>query len=253
MKNLALAVALLTAGASGAMANNHFDRPIDSSVAQIEVAPRPSHGPAARQVADAQPVLGPSAVPIGWVGFCQERPGDCRAQGPANAVVELTAAREAELNRVNLQINHTLRPVADMVHYGVAQRWTIPTDGAGSCHHYMLLKRQALMRRGWPQSALLVTVVLDHQGQGHAILTVHTTRGDLILDNLTDQILPWDATGYQYLMRQSASSPNAFDSVGNSTFGSGAPAVTSSMPLFGTSVAVSLPMTYHHTWNPWNS
>jgi predicted transglutaminase-like cysteine proteinase len=213
---------------------------------------RPTARVITASVADAQPVLGPSAVPIGWVGFCEERPGDCRAQGPANAVVELTPAREAELNRVNLQINHTLRPVADMVHYGVAQRWTIPTDGAGSCHHYMLLKRQALMRRGWPQSALLVTVVLDHEGQGHAILTVHTTRGDVILDNLTDQILPWDATGYQYLMRQSTSSPNAFDAVGNSTMHSTATTITSSAPLFSPSVAMSRPMTFHHNWNPWN-
>jgi predicted transglutaminase-like cysteine proteinase len=158
----------------------------------------------------AQPVLGPSPVPIGWLQFCGERPLDCRSSGPAEAVVRLTAARAAELRQVNLSVNRALRPVPDMEHYGVPQRWTIPSDGMGSCHHYMLTKRQALMALGWPQSALLVTVVRDRRGQGHAILTVRTDKGDVVLDNLTDRILAWSATGHQYLMRQSGSSPNRF-------------------------------------------
>ena len=104
----------------------------------------------------AQPVFGPSDVPVGWVQFCQERPGDCSAEGPSNEVVTLTPQRAAELASVNQRVNRTLKPVPDIEHYGVAQRWTIPTDGMGSCHHYMLMKRQALQQLGWPQSALLV-------------------------------------------------------------------------------------------------
>src|SRR5690349_16014215 len=82
----------------------------------------------------AQPVLGSSPVPIGWVQFCSERPSDCAGSGPANAVVTLTPEKEAQLGSVNLRINETLKPVAGMQHYGVVQRWTIPTDGMGSCH-----------------------------------------------------------------------------------------------------------------------
>jgi predicted transglutaminase-like cysteine proteinase len=55
----------------------------------------------------------------------------------------------------------------------------------------MLMKRQALARLGWPPSALLVTVVRDRRGQGHAILTVRTDQGDLILDNLNSNVVSW--------------------------------------------------------------
>ena len=178
--------------------------------APVRSARRRHHGPG------AQPVFGRSDIPIGWMQFCRERPGDCVGSGPSDAVIELTPQREAQLRAVNLQVNRALKPVADIVHYGVVQRWTIPTDGMGSCHHYMLMKRQALQRLGFPQSALLVTVVRTRTGEGHAVLTVRTSRGDLILDNLTDRIAGWNQTGYRYLMRQSAFSPNSFVSLGGS-------------------------------------
>lgn len=198
----------------------------------------------------AQPVLGQSDVPIGWVQFCQERPGDCGPSGSSNAVVELTAAREAELRSVNLSINHALKPVPDIEHYGVVQRWTIPTDGMGSCHHYMLMKRRELEARGWPRSALLVTVVRTQAGIGHAILTARTSKGDLILDNLTDRIVGWNQTGYHYLMRQSGASPNTFLSLGGARsypVATAARAAAPSLPAqWWQSTGRSRPI-----WHPW--
>ena len=49
---------------------------------------------------------------------------------------------------------------------------------------------------------LLITVVRKPNGEGHAVLTVRTDKGDFILDNLTDTVKPWEATGYRYLKRQ---------------------------------------------------
>ena len=43
-----------------------------------------------------------------------------------------------------------------------------------------------------------MTIVRDLDGEGHAVLTVKTDRGDFVLDNLTDEIRPWNATGYIY-------------------------------------------------------
>ena len=40
------------------------------------------------------------------------------------------------------------------------------------------------------------------------MLTVRTSKGDFILDNLTDRIKLWSDTGYQYIERQSQSDPN---------------------------------------------
>jgi predicted transglutaminase-like cysteine proteinase len=71
----------------------------------------------------------------------------------------------------------------------------------------VLLKRRRLMQLGWPASALLVTVVRDEHGEGHAVLTVRTQQGDYILDNKTNGIKLWHQVGYQFIMRQSYLNP----------------------------------------------
>jgi predicted transglutaminase-like cysteine proteinase len=47
------------------------------------------------------------------------------------------------------------------------------------------------------------------------VLTVRTNRGELILDNQVDPILPWAETGYHYTKRQSQSDPNVWVSLGD--------------------------------------
>jgi predicted transglutaminase-like cysteine proteinase len=220
---------------------------------RLEDAPvsrRPVAKGARVRVIGAQPVIGRSDVPIGWVQFCQERPGDCTASGPSDAVVEMTPERERQLASVNLGINRALKPVSDMEHYGVVQRWTIPTDGMASCHSYMLTKRQALERLGWPRSALLVTVVRTRTGEGHAVLTARTSRGDLILDNLTSRIVGWNQTGYRYLMRQSGSSPNMFVSLAGPRSSDIAIAARSSARTLPAAWWQSAP-SRSEAWHPW--
>ena len=77
--------------------------------------------------------------------------------------------------------------MTDMEHWGVSERWNYPDDGYGDCEDYVLLKRRMLMQAGWPRQALLVTVVRDKQGDGHAVLTVKTDKGEFILDNQTEE------------------------------------------------------------------
>ena len=60
------------------------------------------------------------------------------------------------------------------------------------------------MERGWPASSLLITVVTQANGDGHAVLTVRTDRAEYVLDNLNNKILPWSQTPYRFLKRQSA-------------------------------------------------
>ncbi len=66
------------------------------------------------------------------------------------------------------------------------------------------------MQAGWPREALLITVVRDKKGDGHAVLTVKTDHGEFILDNQEPQILPWNKTGYRFVKRQSQSDPNVW-------------------------------------------
>ena len=110
--------------------------------------------------------------PIGWVEFCAENPGDCRggATQPRDIVMSQTAWRD--LLRVNKWVNETVKPITDMDHWGVVEKWSLPTDGYGDCEDYVLLKRKMLIDAGWPREALLITVVRDKKGEGHAVLTV---------------------------------------------------------------------------------
>jgi predicted transglutaminase-like cysteine proteinase len=44
-------------------------------------------------------------------------------------------------------------------------------------------------------------------GVGHLVLLAATTKGDLVLDNLTDAIRPWQSADYHWLKIQSARDP----------------------------------------------
>jgi predicted transglutaminase-like cysteine proteinase len=71
-----------------------------------------------------------------------------------------------------------------------------------------------LMQAGWPRQALLITVVRDKRGDGHAVLTVKTDKGELILDNQNEDILLWSETGYRFVKRQSQGDPNVWLALG---------------------------------------
>ena len=105
--------------------------------------------------------------------------------------------------------------MTDMDHWGVVERWNYPDDGYGDCEDYALEKRKLLMQAGLPREALLMTVVRDHNGNGHAVLTVKTDRGQYILDNQTNEVLFWTDTGYRPVKRQSQSDPNVWVSLGD--------------------------------------
>jgi predicted transglutaminase-like cysteine proteinase len=64
-----------------------------------------------------------------------------------------------------------------------------------------------LVDRGVDPADLLMTVVLQPNGEGHAVLTVRTDHGDFILDNMRNKVLLWSETEYTYLKRQSSSNP----------------------------------------------
>ncbi len=145
--------------------------------------------------------------PHGFVAFCQEDPSECRASSTSVKLVTSSPTRLRELDEVNRWVNQSITPQTDFDHYGVKEYWTIPTDGKGDCEDYALLKRHMLVQRGWPASALLITVVLDENKEGHAVLTASTQAGDLILDNRSKEIRLWTKTPYEFVMRQSSRNP----------------------------------------------
>jgi predicted transglutaminase-like cysteine proteinase len=154
--------------------------------------------------------------PVGWVEFCARQPGECAGTTTAPRDLALSPEAWKDLVRVNKWVNETIKPLTDLEHWGVVERWSYPDDGYGDCEDYVLLKRRMLIQSGWPRETLLVTVVSDKKDEGHAVLTVTTDKGDYVLDNQNEDILLWSKTGYRFVKRQSQSDPNVWVSLGNS-------------------------------------
>jgi predicted transglutaminase-like cysteine proteinase len=150
---------------------------------------------------------GDTLPPIGYVTFCQLHKPDCRSKGPFADRIQLTSARLSEIKQVNDQVNTTVIPMTDLDHYGKVDWWTYPVDGKGDCEDYVLEKRRRLIARGWPESALLITVVRDENNEGHAILTVRTNEGDFVLDNKRRDIMRWTDMPYVFVKEQSQRNP----------------------------------------------
>lgn len=146
--------------------------------------------------------------PVGHYEFCQRDPGEC-AQKSSGRPVELTRSLWAAMVDINNTVNVMVEPKTDMEIWGREELWSYP-EKVGDCEDYVLEKRRELMKLGVPAGNLLITVVRQPNGDGHAVLTVNTTRGDYILDNLEPRVLAWTDTDYTYLKRQSAKNSGAW-------------------------------------------
>ncbi len=162
--------------------------------------------------------LGPeTSVPFGWQEFCKRYAGECDEEASPGRAIELDAAALSKIASINAAVNHTVDPVSDSEHVGVVDSWDYPSDGKGDCEDYALMKRHVLMGAGFPRGALLLTVVKDAHGDGHSVLTLRTSRGDFVLDNLSDEVKPWTGVPYRFVKRQSQESPNVWVSIGAPT------------------------------------
>lgn len=157
-------------------------------------------------------VFGLTQPPYGFVQFCERVPQECTQGRQEEQRFHASRERLAELAAVNRAVNHEIEPVTDIELYGQTDYWTIPA-ARGDCEDYALMKRKRLMALGWPASALLMTVVRDEKGEGHAVLTARTLQGDFILDNKTDEIKVWHRTRYDFVMRQSYLNPRIWMSL----------------------------------------
>jgi predicted transglutaminase-like cysteine proteinase len=157
----------------------------------------------------------PTTAPIGWVEYCKETPNECPAGVTTPRDIILTDPIWEDLKRVNRWVNEHVKVKSDMDHWGVIEKWSLPTDGDGDSEDYVLMKRKMLIDAGWPREALLITVVRDKNGEGHAILTVKTDKGEFVLDNQNENVVAWTETGYRFVKRQSQSDPNVWVSLGD--------------------------------------
>jgi predicted transglutaminase-like cysteine proteinase len=159
---------------------------------------------------EAMQLRGYAFAPPAFKSFCSKQSGLCSTNG-GNKVVQMTAARRAELSRVNSMVNSKIKEKSDKSTSGKADVWKLPTK-EGDCEDFAIMKKSELIKRGWPRRALLLTV--GRLGsQGHTVLTVRTSEGDLILDNRTSSIRNWSSTPYRYYARQSQSNGSAWERI----------------------------------------
>jgi predicted transglutaminase-like cysteine proteinase len=159
--------------------------------------------PKAQPSAYAPVALALDHPPVAWPDYCVRHGDDCRVDLDEPVLVDLTPARLQELKAVNTAINRVVLPMTDIDHWGVEDHWDQAEDGYGDCEDYQLLKRKLLVEAGFPRRTMLMTVAHDDNDNGHALLMVRTSLGDLILDNLGGDVLPWRETGYRFIQRES--------------------------------------------------
>jgi predicted transglutaminase-like cysteine proteinase len=151
------------------------------------------------QITEASPTLSP----FQHVRFCLRYPADCKSDPTETTTVELTAETLETIHRVNRDVNASIMPVARS--NAIADGgWTI-SPASGDCNDYAVTKRHELVQSGFPAKAVRLAVVKTPSGIGHLVLVVSTNKGSLVLDNLSETILPWQLTKYHWVKIQSTS------------------------------------------------
>lgn len=153
-------------------------------------------------IAYVQTNSGTTSIPVGHLEFCKSNPAECRGYDRVVPATVLDDQNWQQLVSVNAYYNRNVVPVTDEDLYKVAEFWTYP-NGYGDCEDFALAKRRDLINSGWHPSTLMIAVVKEANGNGHAVLIARTDRGDLVLDNQAGTIRLWSETPYKFIKRQS--------------------------------------------------
>ena len=137
------------------------------------------------------------AGPAGWLNWCMAGNGRC-APADADATLPATPELLVLLERVQAEVNRSLAPQAEPPGRDL---WQVGARN-GDCEDYALAKQVRLRAAGLPAGAVrLATARLAH-GELHAVLTVDTDRGTLVLDNLHARVMPWRSLDYAWQRAQ---------------------------------------------------
>jgi len=177
-----------------------------------------AHGRSTERADALAPIVGRTATlaPFQHVRFCLRYPADCQPNSVHNARVEFNPQTIELIRRVNNNVNQAIAPRDKNYEKNLKDGWTI-APSAGDCNDYAVTKRHMLLKNGFPSSALLLSVIKTPSGVGHLVLIVATTRQDVVMDNLTDAVLPWQETNYRWLKIQSAIDPRNWNQVEQTT------------------------------------
>ncbi|MCY0093057.1 transglutaminase-like cysteine peptidase [Hoeflea sp. J2-29] len=155
-----------------------------------------------------------TSQPIGHYEFCKQFSAECKPVKGSYAAPKVTDYGWDVVNEINRAVNFSVMPKTDLEVFGKEEVWAYP-DVAGDCEDYVLLKRHMLIERGFSAADTLITVVRKPDGEGHAVLTLRTSEGDFVLDNLVDEVKNWRDTPYRYLKRQASNNAGRWVTIEN--------------------------------------
>ncbi len=169
------------------------------------VTPPVSETTRANVIAD----YGFTLAPLAFVKFCMANGAECEIQP---GVVNANERPIEELDAVNRKVNDDISPRRKPTE-PLNTNWTV-SPASGDCNDYAVTKRSRLIAAGWPSDRLRLAVVITPTGQGHLVLVARTATGDMVLDNLSRTVKPWQDTGYDWMSMQSAENPRYWVAVG---------------------------------------
>jgi predicted transglutaminase-like cysteine proteinase len=142
--------------------------------------------------------------PFAYIQFCTRNPKACRTTAGrlamASGKVKLSKKLKSQMASINSRVNSSMIARADRG----ADRW-VGSGRYGDCEDFALRKRSMLIAAGWPSGALALTVVKTSSGEGHAVLSVRTSQGTLVLDNLSRSVRGINQTSYRVVAMQGRS------------------------------------------------
>jgi predicted transglutaminase-like cysteine proteinase len=156
-----------------------------------------------------------TSQPIGHYVFCEGHRDECSIRSANSVAPRVTEFGWNVVREINAQVNRDIMPMTDEEIFGRDEVWAYPKD-VGDCEDFALLKRKILMEKGFAPADLLITVVRKPDGEGHAVLTLRTSDGDYILDNLDNTVKLWSQTPYRFLKRQASFNTGRWVTIDNS-------------------------------------
>ncbi|MDZ4382839.1 MAG: transglutaminase-like cysteine peptidase [Parvibaculum sp.] len=140
--------------------------------------------------------------PFGFTALCLREPAECGGGTDAPRLAAMSPTAWAELAAVNAHVN-ALPQFAD----GDGDFWRAAGNAGGDCEDIVLEKRRRLIALGWPAEALLIAVVREWNGEGHAVMLVLSDAGRFVLDNKSPTIDRAGDVPYLWVKLQSPRRP----------------------------------------------
>lgn len=156
----------------------------------------------------------PTLSPMAFTMFCLKYENECKPRRMVfrGGRLKLTPERWAELRELNHEVNTAIRAQPNLERLA-GEKWLLH-PASGDCNEYAATKRHDIFAKGWPARAVLLSEVVTNWGEHHLVVVVRTFSGDLMLDNLTENILPWSRKPYRWVRIQMPKNPNHWVSLG---------------------------------------